>query len=90
MNYGEELSKYGFGELDEIYTKDKDGTYIADWLSAMVSAHVDVAKDPYVFILNLNKVTYNHATFLLRAGMGLSTFSFLAQPILKEYTSRAM
>ena len=90
MNYGDELSKYGFGELDEIYTKDKDGTYIADWLSAMVSAHVDVAKDPYVFILNLNNVTYNHATFLLRAGMGLSTFSFLAQPILKEYTSRAM
>lgn len=90
MNYGDELSKYGFGDLDEIYTREKDGTYISDWLSAMVSAHVDVAKDPYVFILNLNKVTYNHATFLLRAGMGLSTFSFLAQPILKEYTSRAM
>lgn len=89
MNYGDKVDGYGFGDLDEIYSKD-GVSYISDWLSAMVSAHVDVAKDPYVFTLNLNNVTYSHAAFLLRAGMGLSTFSFLAQPILKEYTSRAM
>ena len=89
MNYGEKFEGYGFGDLDEIYSKD-GVSYISDWLSAMVSAHVDVAKDPYVFTLNLNNVTYAHAAFLLRAGMGLSTFSFLAQPILKEYASRSM
>ena len=51
----------------------------------MVNAHVDVAKDPYVFDLNLNNATYNHATLLLRAGMGMSTFTFLAQPLLKYF-----
>jgi len=49
----------------------------------MVNANVDVAKDPYVFDLNIVPATYNHANLLLRAGMGLSTFTFLAQPILK-------
>jgi len=54
----------------------------------MVNAHVDVAKDPYVFALNVNKLTYSHANFLIRAGKGLSTFTFLAQPILKLYAAR--
>jgi hypothetical protein len=74
--------------LDSIYSKDR--SYIQDWLSAMVSAHVDVAKDPYIFKLNVNKVTYNHTSFLLRSGMGISTFSFLAQPILKKYANLVM
>ena len=51
----------------------------------MVNAHVDVAKDPYVFDLNVNQQTYNHANLLIRAGMGMSTFTFLAQPALKDY-----
>lgn len=88
MMYNDSLSEYGFLDLDSIYSKD--GSYIQDWLSAMVSAHVDVAKDPYIFKLNVNKVTYNHTSFLLRSGMGISTFSFLAQPILKKYASLVM
>ena len=51
----------------------------------MVNAHVDVAKDAYVFDLNVNNITYNHTNFLLRAGKGKKTFLFLAQPILKQY-----
>jgi hypothetical protein len=51
----------------------------------MINAHVDVAKDPYVFDLNVNSCTYNITNFLLRAGKGESTFLFLAQPALKEY-----
>ena len=50
----------------------------------MVNAHVDVAKDPYIFDLNINHATYNYANFLLRAGMGMSTFTFLAQQSLKN------
>lgn len=76
-------NEFGFGNLDAIL--GKDNIRISAWLSAMVNAHVDVAKDPYVFALNVNKATYNHCCFLLRAGMGLSTFTFLSQPILKEY-----
>lgn len=75
---------YQFGQLDQIY--GEDGNRISDWLSAMVNAHVDVAKDAYVFDLNVNKVTYNHANFLIRAGKGKKTFLLLAQPILKKYT----
>ena len=86
MHYGDEVADYNFGDLDAIQGQDRN--YIADWLSAMVNAHVDVAKDPYVFALNVNKLTYSHANFLIRAGKGLSTFTFLAQPILKLYAAR--
>lgn len=82
MRYDGVVSQYGFGNLDQIY--GKDGRRIADWLSAMVNAHVDVAKDPYIFDLNINHATYNYANFLIRAGMGMSTFTFLAQQSLKN------
>lgn len=83
FDYGE--NEYGFKALHEI--TGHDGIRVADWLSAMVNAHVDVAKDAYVFDLNVNQATYNHTNFLLRAGMGMSTFHFLAQPILKDYAN---
>ena len=49
----------------------------------MVNAHVDVAKDPYVFIMGINSATYGISNLLLRSGKGISTFSFLAQPAIK-------
>ena len=76
---------FKMGALDEIV--GEDGIRISDWLSAMVNAHVDVAKDPYVFDLNINSLTYNYANLLLRAGKGESTFLFLAQPALKRYAA---
>lgn len=81
LEYG--INEYGFGHMDQIY--GKDGLRIADWLSAMVNAHVDVAKDAYVFDLNINSNTYNHVSFWLRAGMGQSTFFVLANPAVKQY-----
>lgn len=81
IDYGE--NEFEFGKLDEVV--GQDGMRISDWLSAMINAHVDVAKDPYVFDLNINSCTYNMTNFLLRAGKGESTFLFLAQPALKEY-----
>lgn len=81
IDYGE--NEFGFGKLDEVV--GQDGIRISDWLSAMINAHVDVAKDPYVFDLNVNSCTYNITNFLLRAGKGESTFLFLAQPALKEF-----
>nr|DAX57079.1 MAG TPA: hypothetical protein [Crassvirales sp.] len=53
----------------------------------MVNAHVDVAKDPYVSVLNVNNATYSISELLIRAGKGISTFSFLAQPALVEYAN---
>ena len=73
---------YGLGTIDAI--RGRDGFRILDWLSAMINAHVDVAKDPYIMALNVNQVTYNMTNLVLRGGMGKTTFYFLAQPILKE------
>lgn len=71
----------------EYVTKLDKGVRILDWLSAMINAHVDVAKDPYVIRLNVCQYTYNLCNFLLRAGYGKSTFFFLPQPILKEMSA---
>lgn len=88
MKFSEGASKYNLNQFDEI--TGQDGYKILDWLSAMINAHVDVAKDPYIIVLNVNKVTYNMASFLLRTGKGRNTFLFLAQPALKEYADRKM
>ena len=83
FDYGR--NPYEFGNLDAIY--GEDGMRIADWLSAMVNANVDVAKDPYVFALNVNQATYSHTNFLIRAGKGLGVFTFLTQPSVKEFAN---
>lgn len=82
MNYSND-NKYGLGQLDQI--DGKDGYRILDWLSAMINAHVDVAKDPYIINLNVNQVTWNMVNLLLRGGMGQDTFFFLAQPAIREF-----
>lgn len=74
-------------ENGDYVTKLDKGIRILDWLSAMINAHVDVAKDPYVIRLNVCQYTYNLCNFLLRAGYGKSTFFFLPQPILKEMSA---
>lgn len=63
---------------------NEEGLRILDWISAMINAHVDVAKDPYVIRLNVRQYTYNMCNFLLRVGFGKNTFFFLPQQILKE------
>ena len=90
-------TKYNLLSLSSIDSQqpnywDKDivtYTSISDWLSAMVNAHVDVAKDPYINRLNVRTLTLPMTAMLLRAGKGESTFYFLAQPALvqaaKEY-----
>lgn len=62
----------------------QDGVRILDWLSAMINAHVDAAKDPYITRLNIVPLTYNLTNFLLRAGKGSSVFYFMKQPIITE------
>lgn len=79
------LNKYDIGNLSGII--GKDDLRILDWLSAMINAHVDVAKDPYIIELNVTQPTYNMTNLLLRSGLGEATFYFLPQPILKEYVA---
>lgn len=76
---------FDFGNINEVV--GKDGYMISAWLSAMVNAHVDVAKDPYILNLNVNSATYKYTNFLLRTGQGMATFTLLAQPALKRMAS---
>lgn len=85
IDFGHLGEIYDLGTLDQI--KGKDGMYISAWLSAMVNAHVDVAKDPYISLININPATYSISELLLRAGKGIQTFSFLAQPVLVKYAN---
>lgn len=66
------------------------GGRILDWLSAMINAFVDIAKDPYIVKLNVNAWTYNMVSFLLRTGKGAQTFYFVRQPILVEMANEVL
>lgn len=61
-----------------------DDIHILDWLSALISAHVDVAKDNYIIKLNVNTFTYNVTNLLLRTGAGKNTMYFVSQEIMKR------
>lgn len=87
INYSNS-NRYNLGALDEVLGEDNQR--IMDWLSAMINAHVDVAKDPYIMTLNVNAITYNITSLLLRGGKGESTFYFLAQPALRRFTKEML
>ena len=83
---GAKIDIGGKNTFDLSRIEGDDNIPILTWLSALINAHVDVAKDPYIFSLNVNSSTYNAVTFLIRAGFGGElSFAFLSQPILKEY-----
>lgn len=68
---------------DDIYVES-----ILSWLSGLINAHVDVAKDPFISKLNVNKYTYNLVNLMVRTGFGKTTFYFTTQPIMKELALR--
>ena len=68
--------------------EDMFGESIMSWLSGLINAHVDVAKDPYISRLNVNKYTYNLVNLMIRTGFGKTTFYFMTQPIMKELALR--
>lgn len=72
------------GCLDLSNDIDKQGKMKLSWLSGLINAHVDVAKDPYIRRLNINTFTYNLTNLLIRTGMGERTLLFTAQPIMVE------
>lgn len=76
------LSTLGLSRLDK--QLDVDGNSIMSWISAMINAHVDIAKDPWISRLNVNPFSYNITNLLLRTGCGGNTFYFLTQPIMKQ------
>lgn len=87
INYSN-ANRYNLGQLDQVYGEDDQR--IMDWLSALINAHVDVAKDPYIMALNVNSTTYNMTSLLIRGGKGENTFYFLAQPALRRFTKEML
>jgi len=77
------------GHIDFSQKFGKDHLSILSWLSAMIDAHVDLAKDNYIMRLNVNNATYNVVSVLLRGGLGVETFRIVAQPIVKSYAMAA-
>lgn len=77
---GERLDRYN----------DRDGNSIQAWLSAFINACVDVAKDPYILRLNINKYTINTATLLVRTGFGKDALYFTVQPIIKKLAQKVL
>ena len=72
------------GCLDLSNPRDKQNNSVLSWLSGLINAHVDVAKDPYIRRLNINSFTYNLTNLLIRTGMGERTLLFTSQPIMVE------
>lgn len=87
INYSN-ANRYNLGQLDQVYGEDNQR--IMDWLSALINAHVDVAKDPYIMALNVNSITYNMTSLLIRGGKGENTFYFLTQPALRRFTKEML
>lgn len=85
------LTRLNLNRLDR--TVDRDGKSILSWLSGLINAHVDIAKDPYIGRLGVNPFTYNMTNLLIRTGLGKYTFYFLTQPIIMRlaevYTNAA-
>lgn len=76
------MSALNADSLHERY--DRDGNSILSWISALINSHVDAAKDPFIFRMNVNKYTYNMLNLLIRTGFGEDAFFFINQPIMKD------
>jgi hypothetical protein len=53
-------------------------------IGAFISGHVDIEKDNWVSILNINEYTYDIHIYLTRAGLGLRSLWFCAQPVMRK------
>lgn len=92
MLYGVEFAKNTImdrlGHASLHRTSDDYGNSIMSWISALINAHVDIAKDPYITRLNVNPMTYNLVNLMIRTGYGDDTFYFTTQPIMKKMAEK--
>lgn len=96
------LSTYiGMGNSYEIKTEDgvviselsslagakgEAGNLISNTLSGRLNAYVDIAKDPYIFYLNNNRITANTVFMLDRLGVDPTwTDFFISQPSIEKF-----
>lgn len=78
------MTQLGLDRLDK--STGIDGESIFAYLSALITAHVDIAKDPFIKKLNVDQFTYDLVNLLIRTGFGKNTFYFITQPVIKKLT----
>ena len=71
-------------DLSQIY--NVVGGLISNTMSGRLDAYVDIAKDPYIFYLNNNRITANTVALLDRAGVDPRwTNRFMGLKVLSDY-----
>lgn len=66
--------------------KNVDGIPISNIFADFLSAFVDTVKDPYIFLMNINRETVNTVMFMVHLGASMKFIvNFMAQPIIKDY-----
>lgn len=83
-------SKHNYFIKDELIdlsqTENQEGQNISEILSELITAYVDIAKDPYILDLNAISDTANTMLMMVRWGIPVDEiFYFLNQPIIRSY-----
>lgn len=75
------------GNIDISKIKDvKGNNNISEVISQIINASVDIAKDPFMFDLNMNLDTLNTYSYLIRTGVEFKQIAyFMKQPIISEF-----
>jgi len=75
------------GLIDISKVKDvKDNNNISEVISQVINASVDIAKDPFMFDLNMDSVTLSTYLYLIRTGVEFEQVAyFMKQPIIAEF-----
>jgi hypothetical protein len=67
-------------------TTTKNNFPILSLLSEFLTAYVDIAKDSYIFRLNMTSMVINQVIAMIRAGVNMGdTIKLMNQPIIDEY-----
>lgn len=75
------------GNIDISKIKDiKGNNNISEVISQIINASVDIAKDPFMFDLNMNLDTLSTYLYLIRTGVEFEQIAyFMKQPIISEF-----
>lgn len=76
----------GVGNLSYGEMFDEDGVFKSEFFSEFINAFVDVAKDDYVFMINMVTALTPIAFYMKFAGIGTrKILAFINQPIIRAY-----
>ncbi len=86
-----EHNKTPDGKVDLSKLKDQVGNHqISEIISQVINASVDIAKDPFMFDLNMNQDTLATYLYLVRTGVEFEQIAyFMKQPIITEFLAES-